>query len=213
MDADTGHRDELAKSIFLGALEVGPGEARLAYLDRRCALGGTDVDEAAIVRPGESAGERARERDAEPGHCPCEVAHGFGILVHRVEQILVLVDGNLRRTRAQRGAERSPGRIEVDSCPIEQPADVRAPIAIEVKARFGRVGVTIAVALEQAQRNQRVEEVARSPGVWSGPRMIDLDEDTAERWLAGLAAQIAARPPVGAVVPRLSAGGESASAT
>lgn len=76
---------------------------------------------------------------------------------------------------------------------------------------------SLELSTSPVQRRQRLAtlelQVARSPGVWSGPRMIDLDEDTAERWLAGLAAQIAARPPVGAVVPRLSAGGESASAT
>jgi eukaryotic-like serine/threonine-protein kinase len=36
MDNGTGHRDELAKSIFLGVLETGPTADRRAYLDRRC---------------------------------------------------------------------------------------------------------------------------------------------------------------------------------
>jgi eukaryotic-like serine/threonine-protein kinase len=36
MDLDSVSRDELAKSVFLGAVEIDPAEDRLAYLDRRC---------------------------------------------------------------------------------------------------------------------------------------------------------------------------------
>jgi hypothetical protein len=36
MDLDSESRDELAKSIFLGALEIARAPDRLAFLDRRC---------------------------------------------------------------------------------------------------------------------------------------------------------------------------------
>src|SRR6185295_13537391 len=67
---------------------------------------------------------------------------------------LVLLDRRLERL-----AERAPEGIEARAQHLDETADVGRLGAIEVQARLE--GVRIAAAVEQAERDQRVEEVAR----------------------------------------------------
>lgn len=85
------------------------------------------------------------------------------------------------------------------------------------RTAFVPVGRVQALALSASpvQRRQRLAtlelQVARSPGTWSGPRMIDVDVRVADRWLAGLAREIAAPRTLGSALPGLSGGGGTAS--
>ena len=94
-----------------------------------------------------------------------------GIGVERLEEArAAALDLVLRLPGAQRLGEVAPERIEAMVRHLEDAADVGRLLPVEEQVGLGRVGVAVAGALQEAERDQRVEEVARRARVQAEPR-------------------------------------------
>ena len=130
----------------------------------------TDVADGAIAREIELLGERPEVGGRDPAHRVHELLEALGLAVelgeHRRPGVLDLV---LRLTGAQPFGEIAPEAIQPGVGHFEEPAHELGAVPIEEQRRLGRVAVArvgpVAIALEKAQGEQRVEEIGVGPRV------------------------------------------------
>jgi hypothetical protein len=88
-----------------------------------------------------------------------ELPESLGIAVQRGEDLAPVPGLVLRLPAVKRVGERAPERVQTGVSHLEHPADVGRARAIEEERRVRCVAVGAIVALEHAERDQRVEEV------------------------------------------------------
>ena len=147
----------------LGQVEAATGDVgvRQGDLHGEVPLGRTDVDEARVVTPGKELGDRVFAATAQARHRRQELPQARGVGVESLEE------GHVARLRlvleppgAQPLGEPAPEPVEAVVRHLEEPAEVRGLAPVEEEVRGRRVVVDAVAALEEAQRDQRVEEIA-----------------------------------------------------
>src|SRR5215467_14654556 len=108
--------------------------------------------------------------------CRHQTSSGYAVEERRGLEILCIEGGvagvtehsALRESGSQGLRQQSPTRIQARVKMFELPADIGRIIAVEVRCAIGPVGIAaIGVAIEQTERHQRIEEIARAARVKS----------------------------------------------
>ena len=135
---------------------------RECNLDGQIALRGADIGEGAVLAPRELPRHRDVGAAAEAGHCRQKQLQSRRIRIEAFEQpgraALHLV---LRQAGPERLGEVAPERIEPLIRHLEKAAQVGRLPAIEEQIRVRGVAIAVAVTLQETERHQRVQEVAR----------------------------------------------------
>lgn len=170
---------------------AGQVRVRLGDLNGQASLRGADIDERPVPPPVEALGYGPRDGQAQPRH-PAQhqfEARRVGVERRREEFVAAGLGLVLRLAGPERVGQRAPERVAPPVAQPDQPAQVGLAPGVEVEVGFRRVGLAaVAAAIQEPERHQRVEEVARRPEVDA--------EAGAQR--------------LGALRPRLGGGGEDA---
>jgi len=138
---------------------------RTGDFDRHSALGAADIHECAVLLPGKLLRDDLRGTYAETGHGLEKAFQPLRIGIQGAEEVPAGLHFVLRLTGAETFGQRIPESIEPRITHFEYAADIRGFRAIEKQRSFGRIGVTRACPLEHAERDQRIEKVARAAGM------------------------------------------------
>ncbi len=116
--------------------------------------------------PRELLRDGAGRAEAEAGHGAEEPFEPLRLGVQSLEEVAAALDLVLRATRLQRLGQRTPEGVEARVRHLQHAAEVGGLGPVEERVRLGRVGVAaFRVAVEHAERDERVEEVARGARV------------------------------------------------
>ena len=93
-------------------------------LDRHGALGAADVDDAAVILPGELGRDRLPGADADAGHRARELRQPLRVGVERREEVLAALGLVLRLAGAQALGQRPPEPVQPGVRHLQHAADV-----------------------------------------------------------------------------------------
>ena len=126
------------------------------------ALSAADVGEGLELAPREGGRDGARGRAAEARHRGEELLEPGGVPIEHPKEIgLAVAALVLRQPGLQRLGKVAPEAVEPRVHHLKHAAAISGLIAVEIELGLGRVGVApIGKALQHAERDERVEEVA-----------------------------------------------------
>src|SRR5262245_44216748 len=132
--------------------------------DRELAGGAADVAQRLVAREVELLREGAEVARRDAAHGVHELLEALRVAVQLLEHPRApMLDLVLRLPGAERLGEVPPEAVETRIRHLEEAADVAGAFAVEEERGLGRVPVagrrSVAVTLEEAERDQRVEEV------------------------------------------------------
>src|SRR3954451_9039470 len=141
------------------------------------ALSAADVGEGLELAPRKGGRDGARGRAAEARQGGKELLEAGGVLVENPKEIgLAVAALVLRQPGLQRLGEVAPEAVEPRVHHLKHAAAISGLIAVEIEFGLGCVGVApIGAALQHAERDERVEEVAGTALVQS-ERLTQLRE-------------------------------------
>ena len=111
---------------------------------------------------GNLRGHGVGDPQAQAGHGGKELLEALGVAVEGVEEVAAVLGLVLRLSRLQAFGEVGPEAEEAGAHHLQHAAHVRRLGPVQVEIGRGRVGVLALLALEHAQGDQRVEEIARA---------------------------------------------------
>ncbi len=158
--------DRFEVEPLAGQVRVGQGNLRGEIALRRA-----DVDEGAVRRPRQLGRDGHVGAAAQAGHRLEELLQAGGVGVEAFEQALhTVLDFVLRQAVLERLGEIAPEAIQARVGHFEDAADVRRLPAIQEEIGGRRVRVAAVGPAQEAQRHQRVEEVAGAARMEAEPR-------------------------------------------